>query len=298
VGGEMQIQNNILEIQNLTYTYGINTPFCHTAVDDVSFGIGENEFIGIIGATGSGKSTLIQMLNGLLKPTSGKVLLDGIDINKDKKTNNAARFKIGLAMQYPEYQLFEETVFKDISFGPKNMGLNSQEVKERVLEVADALGLDETVLKKSPFDLSGGQKRRAAIAGIMAMKPKVLILDEPTAGLDPRGKRNLLNYVKKYKEDNKCTVIFVSHSMEDIAVYCEKILVMSESKLRNFDTTEEIFRHSDEIQQLGLNVPQITKVFTELYKRNLVYDNNVFTVNQAVEYINIILKLKNKEVNN
>jgi energy-coupling factor transport system ATP-binding protein len=286
---------NTLEIKNLTYTYGVNTPFCHTAVDDVSFDIGENEFIGIIGATGSGKSTLIQMLNGLLKPTSGQVLLDGVDINKDKKTNNAARFQIGLAMQYPEYQLFEETVFKDISFGPKNMGLHTDAVKDRVNEVADALGLDSKLLKKSPFDLSGGQKRRVAIAGIMAMKPKILILDEPTAGLDPRGKRNLLRYVKKYKEDNKCTVIFVSHSMEDIAVYCEKILVMSDSRLWNFDTTEKIFRHSDEIQKLGLNVPQITKVFTELHKRNLVHDNNVFTVDQAVKYIDIIKNLNQKD---
>ncbi|MDR0984668.1 MAG: energy-coupling factor transporter ATPase [Ruminococcus sp.] len=277
---------NILEIKNLTYTYGINTPFCHTAVDDVSFDINENEFIGIIGATGSGKSTLIQMLNGLLKPTAGRVLLDGVDINKDKKTNNAARFKIGLAMQYPEYQLFEETVFKDISFGPKNMGMHSDKIKERVYEVADSLGLDEKILKKSPFDLSGGQKRRVAIAGIMAMKPKVLILDEPTAGLDPRGKRHLLRYVQKYKADNNCTVIFVSHSMEDIAVYCEKILVMNNSRVWDFDKTENIFRHSEEIKKLGLNVPQITTVFNELYKRNLTGDNNIFTVDQAYKYLN------------
>ena len=254
----------ILETQELTYTYSVGTPFEKTAVDHVSLKIEEGEMVGVMGHTGSGKSTLIQHFNGLLKPTSGKVLLEGKDIWADKEKIRDVRFKVGLVFQYPEYQIFEETVYKDIAFGPKNMGLDEAEIKRRVYETAHDIGLKEELLERSPFELSGGQKRRVAIAGVMAMEPKVLILDEPTAGLDPAGRDKILDHIRRYHERTKNTILIVSHSMEDIATFADKILVMSKAKLFCYDETVNVFARSDEISDICLDVPQITKVFGEL----------------------------------
>ena len=234
----------ILETQELTYTYSVGTPFEKTAVDHVDLAIEEGEMIGVMGHTGSGKSTLIQHFNGLLKPTSGKILLNGKDIWEDKSKIRDVRFQVGLVFQYPEYQIFEETVYKDIAFGPKNMGLNDAEIKRRVLETAHDIGLSEELMERSPFELSGGQKRRVAIAGVMAMQPKVLILDEPTAGLDPAGRDKILEHIKAYHRRTKNTILIVSHSMEDIASFADKILVMSNSKLFCYDETVKVFARS------------------------------------------------------
>ncbi|MBP5363465.1 MAG: energy-coupling factor transporter ATPase [Ruminococcus sp.] len=271
----------ILETRQLTYTYSIGSPFEKTAVDHVDLKIEEGEMVGVMGHTGSGKSTLIQHFNGLLKPTSGQVLLDGQDIWADKKKIRDVRFQVGLVFQYPEYQIFEETVFKDIAFGPRNMGLDEKEIKRRVLETAHDIGLKEELLKRSPFDLSGGQKRRVAIAGVMAMEPKVLILDEPTAGLDPAGRDKILSHIKQYHERKKNTILIVSHSMEDIAGFADKILVMNKAKLFCYDDTEKVFGRADEISEIGLDVPQITKVFMELKKQGLDFGKEVFTVPYA-----------------
>ena len=271
----------ILETRQLTYTYSIGSPFEKTAVDHVDLKIEEGEMVGVMGHTGSGKSTLIQHFNGLLKPTSGQVLLDGQDIWADKKKIRDVRFQVGLVFQYPEYQIFEETVFKDIAFGPRNMGLDEKEIKRRVLETAHDIGLKEELLKRSPFDLSGGQKRRVAIAGVMAMEPKVLILDEPTAGLDPAGRDKILSHIKQYHERKKNTILIVSHSMEDIAGFADKILVMNKAKLFCYDDTEKVFGIADEISEIGLDVPQITKVFMELKKQGLDFGKEVFTVPYA-----------------
>ena len=271
----------ILETQQLTYTYSIGTPFEKTAVDHVDLKIEEGEMIGVMGHTGSGKSTLIQHFNGLLAPTSGKVLLDGRDIWADKKKIRDVRFQVGLVFQYPEYQIFEETVYKDIAFGPKNMGLDDKEIKRRVLDTAHDIGLKEELLNRSPFDLSGGQKRRVAIAGVMAMEPKVLILDEPTAGLDPAGRDKILSHIKAYHQRTKNTILIVSHSMEDIAGFADKILVMNKAKLFCYDETEKVFGRAEEIAQIGLDVPQITRVFTELKKQGLDFGKEVYTVGYA-----------------
>ena len=271
----------ILETRQLTYTYSIGSPFEKTAVDHVDLKIEEGEMVGVMGHTGSGKSTLIQHFNGLLKPTAGQVLLDGQDIWADKKKIRDVRFQVGLVFQYPEYQIFEETVFKDIAFGPRNMGLDEKEIKRRVLETAHDIGLKEELLKRSPFDLSGGQKRRVAIAGVMAMEPKVLILDEPTAGLDPAGRDKILSHIKQYHERKKNTILIVSHSMEDIAGFADKILVMNKAKLFCYDDTEKVFGRADEISEIGLDVPQITKVFMELKKQGLDFGKEVFTVPYA-----------------
>lgn len=275
----------ILETQQLTYTYSIGTPFEKTAVDHVDLKIEEGEMLGVMGHTGSGKSTLIQHFNGLLAPTSGKVLLDGRDIWADKKKIRDVRFQVGLVFQYPEYQIFEETVFKDIAFGPRNMGLDEKEIKRRVLETAHDIGLKEELLKRSPFDLSGGQKRRVAIAGVMAMEPKVLILDEPTAGLDPAGRDKILSHIKAYHERTKNTILIVSHSMEDIAGFADKILVMNKSKLFCYDDTVKVFGRAEEIAGIGLDVPQVTKVFTELKKQGLDFGKEVYTVGYARDLI-------------
>jgi energy-coupling factor transport system ATP-binding protein len=275
----------ILETQQLTYTYSIGTPFEKTAVDHVDLKIEEGEMVGVMGHTGSGKSTLIQHFNGLLAPTSGKVLLDGRDIWADKKKIRDVRFQVGLVFQYPEYQIFEETVFKDIAFGPRNMGLDEKEIKRRVLETAHDIGLKEELLKRSPFDLSGGQKRRVAIAGVMAMEPKVLILDEPTAGLDPAGRDKILSHIKAYHERTKNTILIVSHSMEDIAGFADKILVMNKSKLFCYDDTVKVFGRAEEIAGIGLDVPQVTKVFTELKKQGLDFGKEVYTVGYARDLI-------------
>lgn len=275
----------ILETQQLTYTYSIDTPFEKTAVDHVDLSINEGEIIGLMGHTGSGKSTLIQHFNGLLCPTSGKILLDGRDIWADKNKIRDVRFQVGLVLQYPEYQIFEETVFKDIAFGPKNMGLSDEEIKQRVLETAEDIGLSEELMERSPFELSGGQKRRVAIAGVMAMRPKVLILDEPTAGLDPAGRDQIFAQIKKYHERNKNTILIVSHSMEDIASFADRILVMNQGKLFCFDETVKVFARAEEIVKIGLDVPQITKVFLELKRRGLDFGKEVYTVDYAKELL-------------
>ncbi len=274
----------ILEAKNLTYIYSVGTPFEHKALDDISFSVERGEFIGIIGHTGSGKSTLMQQLNGLLKPTSGTVLLDGQDIWSDKKLTRQARFRVGLVFQYPEYQLFEETVYKDIAFGPKNMGLSAEEVDRRVREAAGFVGLTEQQLEVSPFDLSGGQKRRVAIAGVIAMEPEVLILDEPTAGLDPVGRSEILGNIQSYRKAKNATIMMVSHSMEDVARLTDRLLVMNGSKLAMDAPPAQVFTHAEELTQMGLNIPQVTQVFLELKKLGLDV-KNVYTIDQAAAEI-------------
>ena len=274
----------ILEVKNLTYIYSVGTPFEHKALDDISFSVERGEFIGIIGHTGSGKSTLMQQLNGLLKPTSGTVLLDGQDIWSDKKLTRQARFRVGLVFQYPEYQLFEETVYKDIAFGPKNMGLSPEEVDRRVREAAGFVGLTEQQLEVSPFDLSGGQKRRVAIAGVIAMEPEVLILDEPTAGLDPVGRSEILGNIQSYRKAKNATIMMVSHSMEDVARLTDRLLVMNGSKLAMDAPPAQVFTHAEELTQMGLNIPQVTQVFLELKKLGLDV-KNVYTIDQAAAEI-------------
>ena len=280
----------ILEVRNLTHTYSAGTPFEHKALDNMNFAVERGEFIGIIGHTGSGKSTLMQHLNGLLKPTSGCVLLDGEDIHKDKKFTRQARFRVGLVFQYPEYQLFEETVYKDIAFGPKNMGLDEKEIDERVREAAEIVGISEELFDKSPFDLSGGQKRRIAIAGIMAMRPKILILDEPAAGLDPRGRDEILSRIVEYRKKTDSTVIMISHSMEDMAVYCDKILVMSDSKPFMYGTPCEVFGRATELESVGLTVPQVTKMMLMLAEKGFDVRTDIYTVAQAKAEIERLIK--------
>ncbi len=272
----------ILQVKDLNYIYSIGTPFQHQALENVNFAVYPGEFIGIIGHTGSGKSTLMQQLNGLLKPTSGQVLLDGKDIWSDKKLTRQARFRVGLVFQYPEYQLFEETVYKDIAFGPRNMGLSREEIHRRVMEAAGFVGLTQEQLEKSPFDLSGGQKRRVAIAGVIAMEPEVLILDEPTAGLDPQGRAGILENIESYRRAKNATIMMVSHSMEDVARLTDRLLVLCGSRLSMDDTPEEIFNHAQELIDMGLSVPQVTQVFLHLKKLG-VDVKNVYTISQAVE---------------
>ena len=275
----------IIETQRLTHTYSAGTPFEHKALDAVDFYALPGEIVGIIGHTGSGKSTLIQHLNGLLKPTSGQILFQGKDIWAEPKKIREIRFRVGLVFQYPEYQLFEETVYKDISFGPKNMGLSEQEIDRRVRDAAAFVGLDEGLLDKSPFELSGGQKRRVAIAGVLAMDPKVLILDEPTAGLDPRGRDTILGEIREYHEERKNTVLLVSHSMEDIAQYAKKVLVIAEGKPAMYDTVENIFSRVEELTAMGLAVPQISRVFAGLRAAGYQVPGNIYTVEGAAAAI-------------
>ena len=271
----------ILQIKDVNYIYSAGTPFEHKALDSVSFSVERGEFIGIIGHTGSGKSTLMQHLNGLLKPTSGSVILDGKDIWSDKKLTRQARFRVGLVFQYPEYQLFEETVYKDIAFGPKNMGLSAEEVDRRVREAAGFVGLTDKQLEVSPFDLSGGQKRRVAIAGVIAMEPEVLILDEPTAGLDPCGRAEILANIESYRRAKNATIMMVSHSMEDVARLTDRLLVMSGSKLAMDGTPAEVFARAEELVEMGLNIPQVTQVFLRLKQLGLNVES-VYTIEQAV----------------
>lgn len=278
----------IIKIENLTYTYSVGTPFEKTAIDNVSIEINQGEIIGVIGHTGSGKSTLIQHFNGLLKQTSGNIFIDGENIWENKKNIRDVRFKVGLVFQYPEYQIFEDTVIKDISFGLKNMGLSKEDIKKSVIEVAEMLKISH-LLDKSPFDLSGGQKRRVAIAGVMAMKPKVLILDEPCASLDPAGRLQILSMIKEYHRRTNATILIVSHSMEDMAEFTDKILVMNRSKVFCFDDTQRVFKRADELVQIGLQVPQISRVFIKL--KSMGYDfPNVYTTSQAVEVLKSRLK--------
>ena len=281
----MSVNLSLLRTEGLTYVYSAGTPYEKTAVDNVCLDIEKGSFIGIIGHTGSGKSTLIQHFNGLLRPTSGKILLDGQDIWESKSTVRAARFRVGLVFQYPEYQIFEETVYKDIAFGPKNMGLSEEEIDRRVRDTAHAVGLSEDYLDKSPFDLSGGEKRRAAIAGVMAMRPEILILDEPTAGLDPMGREHILQMIKNYHKNTGSTILLVSHSMEDVARYSEKLLVMNKGSVFCFDDTEKVFARSEEISSMGLDVPQITRVFNELKRRGIDLGEEVYTVKYACELL-------------
>ncbi len=274
----------ILEVRNLDYIYSAGTPFEHKALDNVSFALEPGEFVGIIGHTGSGKSTLMQQMNGLLKPTSGQVLLDGVDIWSDKKLTRQARFRVGLVFQYPEYQLFEETVYRDIAFGPKNMGLGEEEVDRRVREAAGFVGLTEAQLEVSPFDLSGGQKRRVAIAGVIAMEPEVLILDEPTAGLDPVGRSEILGNIEAYRQAKNATIMMVSHSMEDVARLTDRLLVMNGSRLAMDGTPSEVFSRAQELLAMGLNIPQVTQVFLKLKALGLDV-KSVYTMEQAVAEI-------------
>lgn len=281
---------SILSVKDLTYVYSQGTPFEHTAVDKLSFEIERGDFIGIIGHTGSGKSTLVQMLNGLIKPTSGAVYLDNINIWDKPKEIRKIRFKVGLVFQYPEYQLFEETVEKDIAFGPTNIGLNEKEIKERVLQAAKFVDLDPELLVKSPFDLSGGEKRRAAIAGVIAMDPDILILDEPCAGLDPLGRDILLSQIYSYHKERGNTVLLVSHSMEDVGTVCDKVMVMNRSRLEMFDTAQRVFSQGERLQKLGLRIPQITSVIDELIDAGYPLKRGTLTVEQAVEDITEYLK--------
>lgn len=271
----------IIKTENLTYTYSQGTPFEKTAVDGVNLEIEGGELIGIIGHTGSGKSTLIQHFNGLIRPTSGKIYIDGQDIWDKSVKIRDIRFKVGLVFQYPEYQIFEETVYKDISFGPKNMGLTDEETDKRVRETAEMLEIPADMLERSPFELSGGQKRRVAIAGVMAMEPKVLILDEPTAGLDPKGRDKVLELIARYQREKNTTVLLVSHSMEDVAKFASKILVMNKGKLFCYDDTAAVFRRSSEIAEMGLAVPQITRVFDRLRAMGYDLPRDIYTVEQA-----------------
>lgn len=276
---------SILELKNICYTYGVGTPFEKKAVNDVSFSVNKGELIGIIGHTGSGKSTLVQMLNGLMKPTSGQVLLDGVDIWDKPKEIRKIRFKVGMVFQYPEYQLFEETVYKDIAFGPINKGLSAEEIDKEVRRAARFTGLKDELLDKSPFDLSGGEKRRAAIAGVIAMDPDVLVLDEPTAGLDPMGRDVLLSQIIRYHKERQNTVLLVSHSMEDIARVADRIVVMNKSQLVMFDETQKIFARGDELEKIGLRIPQITKIMSQLRKRGVDVPEGILTVDSAVDYL-------------
>lgn len=274
----------ILSAKGVTHLYNKGTPSQSKAIYDINLDIEEGELVGIIGHTGSGKSTLVQHFNGILKPESGQIFVDGKDIWKDKKSTREARFKVGLCFQYPEYQLFEETVYKDISFGPKNMGLNEEEIHNRVMFAAKYVGLSKELLDKSPFDLSGGEKRRAAIAGVIAMQPKVLILDEPTAGLDPRGRDKILEMIRSYREKTGSTVLLVSHSMEDVAKIATKVLVMNNARIEMYGSVDEVYSRSEELRAIGLNVPQISKVF-EILKKNGVNLGSAYTVEKAAQLI-------------
>lgn len=275
----------VIKTEHLTHTYSEGTPFVKMAIQDVNLSIEEGEMVGVIGHTGSGKSTLIQHFNGLLKPTSGKIYIDGEDMWADTTRLRDIRFKVGLVFQYPEYQLFEETVYKDISFGPKNMGLSEEEVDRRVRQAASFVNVTEEMMHKSPFELSGGQKRRVAIAGILAMRPKVLILDEPTAGLDPKGRDRILGQIQEYQQDQKNTVLIVSHSMEDVAKFARKVLVMNQSKVFLYDDTEAVFAHAQEIEQMGLAVPQVTRVFTRLAEMGYPVDPHTYTIQAAKQQV-------------
>lgn len=277
-----------LEVKNLYHTYSIGTTFQHAALEDVSFSVERGEFIGVIGHTGSGKSTLMQHLNCLLKPTAGQILLDGKDVWSEKALTRACRFRVGLVFQYPEYQLFEETVYKDIAFGPKNMGLSKEEIDRRVREAAGFVGISDELLLKSPFDLSGGQKRRVAIAGVIAMEPEILILDEPTAGLDPEGREEILANIESYRNAKNATIMMVSHSMGDVARLAQRLLVMNDSHLAMDGTPQEVFARAQELVDMGLDIPEITRLFMKLQAMGLPVEP-VYTNQQAVDQL---LKLK------
>jgi len=281
-----------IKVENLTHIYSKDTVFQHVALDNISFTIDDGEFVGLIGHTGSGKSTLIQHLNGLLKPTSGKIYIDDVDINSKEVPLKLIRQKVGLVFQYPEHQLFEETVYKDVAFGPMNLNLTEKEIHERVKSSLDLVGLNfDEVKDKSPFDLSGGQKRRVAIAGVLAMKPKVLILDEPTAGLDPKGRDEILSQIKLLHQKEKLTIILVSHSMEDIAKLVDKILVMNKGKIQFFDTPQKIFKEAETLERIGLGVPQVSYLIRELRKKGFPIEDCI-SVEEAKNAIIKVLRGK------
>ena len=284
----------VLELKNLGFVYGKDTPFEKRAVDNVNLKIEKGDFIGVIGHTGSGKSTLMQMLNGLIRPTDGQVLLDGRDIWAEPKKIRSVRFKVGMVFQYPEYQLFEETVYKDIAFGAQNMGKEGDALDKAVRSAVDFTGLSPSLLEKSPFDLSGGEKRRAAIAGVIAMNPEVLVLDEPTAGLDPMGREVLLSQIVRYHKERRNTVLLVSHTMEDVARVADKIIVMNHSHLEMYDTTKAVFSRGDRLEQLGLKVPQITKIMQELRQKGFDVPEGVLTVDEAFAVLTKLLKKEGK----
>lgn len=284
----------IIEVKNLSFIYGVGMTFQKIAVDNINLNFKKGEFIGIIGHTGSGKSTFIKQLNGLLKPTFGEVLLNGENIWKSSKKIRDVRFKVGMVFQYPEHQLFADTVYKDIAFGPENMGLNSEEIEKKVLEAVEFVGLKREILEKSPFEISGGEKRRAAIAGVIAMDPEVLILDEPTAGLDPRGRKLLLSQIKGYHTKRKNTVILVSHNMEDIAQTADKVVVLANGKVEMFDSTREVFKNSDKLEKIGLKVPQITEIMTKLKNKGYDINSGILTVKEAEDEILRLLGEKEK----
>ena len=279
-----------IETVGLTHYYSKGTVSQVAAINDVNLKIEKGELVGIIGHTGSGKSTLISHFNGLLKPDSGKVLVDGVDIWKDKETLRKSRFKVGLCFQYPEYQLFEETVYKDIAFGPKNMKLSDAEVRERVLRAAAFVGVKPEHMEKSPFDLSGGEKRRVAIAGVMSMEPEVLIFDEPAAGLDPRGRKDLINLIRNYRKQTGSTVIIVSHSMEDIAEMADRVIVMNKSEVAMNGTVDEVYSRGDELRAMGLNVPEITEIFAKLRSKGIDLPDNVYTVEQGAAILRSLIE--------
>lgn len=280
----------VLEVKNLTHTYGGNTPFINDAVKNVNFAVEKGEIVGIIGHTGSGKSTLVQHFNGLLKPTEGTVVLDGINIWQKPKEIRNVRFKAGLVFQYPEYQLFEETVYKDIAFGPANMGITGSDLDKRVRSICKLLDIKEDYFEKSPFDLSGGEKRRVAIAGVMAMQPEVIVFDEPVAGLDPKGRFDIIRMINDYRKAFGATVIIISHNMEDMALLTDKLLVMNDGTLAMFDKTEKIFSRYDELFSMGLGVPMVTRVFLSLKEKGYNVRTDIFTTEEAVKYL---LSLKN-----
>lgn len=285
---------NVIEVKDLSFVYGVDTPFEKKAVDNLSLSIKQGEVIGLIGHTGSGKSTFVQMLNGLIKPSSGQVLLEGKDIWEKPKEIRKVRFKVGMVFQYPEYQLFDETVYKDISFGPRNKGLSESEIDETVRRAAKFVSLNDKLLGKSPFDLSGGEKRRAAIAGVIAMDPDVLILDEPTAGLDPKGRDVLLSQIISYHKERKNTIILVSHSMEDVARIADRIMVLNHGRLEMLDTPRAVFSRVDELESMGLRVPQITRIMTILREKGYDFSDGILTVGQAFEEVVNLLKKEGK----
>ncbi len=284
-----------IELENISYVYSKGTPYEVTALDNVSVGIEEGSITGIIGHTGSGKSTFVQLLNGLERASEGRVLLDGKDIWENPKEIGRIRFRVGLVMQYPEYQLFEETIREDIAFGPKNMGLDKKEIQERVLMAADFVGLERELLDKSPFDLSGGQKRRAAIAGVIAMKPEVLVLDEPAAGLDPLGRDAIFGSLVNYRNETGATVVIVSHSMEDMARFCENVIVLSHSKVVMNGKCSEIFSKADFLEEIGLDVPQITGCMKLLLERGIQVSDGIYTVEDAVRELSHLLSSLSSE---
>ena len=274
-----------IKVENLVHIYSKSTPFEKVALDNISFEINDGDFVGIIGHTGSGKSTLIQHLNGLIKPDSGKIYIDGEDITQKDINLTKVRGKVGIVFQYPEYQLFEETVYKDIAFGPTNMGYSSEEIDKIIHEVIKTVGIDENLLEKSPFELSGGQKRRVAIAGVLAMNPKILILDEPTAGLDPKGRDEILGQIKKLHDEKNITVIWISHSMEDVAKIAKKVIVMADGKIVMYDSVDNVFKNDSLLEEIGLSVPHINKVVRRLKEKGVNLGENIYTVEKAKKAI-------------